>query len=170
MANAAAKFELDRAFRERDIGFLCDQISNDNLTPEVRKYLAQIIRGILTGEASFAKHRPKAKPSSKNTWKIGLRVLDLRRSGWPKLSAAVKQAATEFGCSDRKVYACLKDLRKVLRQIENDDWYETWREEQREEERREERRREEEEEEERRHEEALEEERWQEALLEEEGI
>src|SRR4029079_6507702 len=111
------KFAIDRAFRERDIDFLCDQISNDRLAPTVRQYLAQIIRGILSGEVGFAKHRPKAKASSKNTWKIGLRVLALRRSGWPKLSAAVKQVASEFKCSDRKVYACLKDLRKILHQI-----------------------------------------------------
>jgi len=142
MSDTVTKFDLDRALKQRDLVFLSDQISNENLSPEVRSHLAGIIRGLLTGEIKFPKHRPQAK--NKNTWKIALRVFELRRSGWNKLSGAVEQASVEFKCSTTKVWGCLRELRKVLREVERRNafeelrWYDDWLEEEREERRREE--------------------------------
>jgi hypothetical protein len=92
--------------------------------------------------------------------KIALRVIELRRSGWGKVGAAVKKTAEEFDCSESKVWGCLKQLRDALRERYEPiyDWYEDWREKEREERREEERREEERREEERREEE------WREQL------
>ncbi len=150
--------DLDKALRERDLIFLSDQVANEDLSPEARIYLARIIRSVVTGEAKFPNHRPTNSPSKKNTWKIALRVIELRRSGWEKISAAVKKAAEEFDCSETKVWSCLRQLRKVFREV-NDPYdyepYDYWEEE----ERRREAAREEEE--------RLEEARWEELLEEE---
>jgi hypothetical protein len=170
MSDPVTKSDLDRALKQRDLIFLSDQISNENLNPEVRSHLGGIIRGLLRGEIKFPKHRPQAK--NKNTWKIALRVFELRRSGWHKMNAAVEQASTEFKCSTTKVWGCLRELRRVFREIdrwhayEELRWYDDWLEEEKEERRREEERQEEE----RREEEWLE--QWNEAeayLIETEG-
>ena len=166
MGDRVNKYDLDRAFRERDVIFLSDQISNTDLGPEVREHLAGIIRDLLTGKTKFPKRRPPTSSSSKNTWKIALRILELRREGWQKLSAAVKQASAEFDCKERKAWECLKELREILRAVERrDEWqHMDWWERQDEERRREEERTEEERREEELHEEAM----WEEALREEE--
>lgn len=157
MANDVSKFDLDRALKQRDLVFLSDQVANEDLSPKVRSHLAGIIRGLLTGEIKIPNHRPPADSSKKNTWKIALRVFELRRSGWGKVSAAIKRASEEFGCSETKVWTCLRKFREVLRDSQlHHDWYDHWREEQRLEKRQEEERREEERQEEERHEEWIE--------------
>jgi hypothetical protein len=175
MSDLVTKFDLERALKQRDLIFLSDQISNESLSPEVRVHLAGIIRGLLTGEVKIPKHRPKTSHSTKKTWKIALRVVELRRSGWDKIGAAVKKAAEEFHCSETKVWGCLRQFREVLREIERDEpfnlYYEWRREEERREERREEERREEERQEEERREEEWRE-QWNEAeayLIETQG-
>ncbi|MGH6748710.1 MAG: hypothetical protein ACRECI_05270 [Methyloceanibacter sp.] len=155
MADSVSKSDLDRALKQRDLVFLSDQVGNDDLSPKVRSHLAAIIRGLLTREIKIPNHRPPVDSSKKNTWKIALRVFELRRSGWDKMSAAIKQAQEEFKCSETKVWTSLRKFRGVLRasQLHLDNWYDDWREERQREERREEEQREEERQEEERREE-----------------
>jgi hypothetical protein len=161
MAERVEKADLDRALRERDLVFLSDQVANEELDAETRSHLARIIRGLFTGETRFPKHRPRTSHSKKNTWKIALRVVELRRDGgWSKKNAAVKKVAEEFNCSDTKVWGCLRQFRKVLREIDDQyEPYDHWQEERHREEGREEERREEE-----RQEEERREEEWREQL------
>jgi hypothetical protein len=154
MSDPVTKFDLDRALKQRDLVFLSDQISNENLSPEVRSHLAGIIRGLLTGDVKIPNHRPTKSHSGKKTWKIALRVVELRRSGeWDKVGAAVRKVAEEFRCSETKVWGCLKQFRDYPRELEITEWHNWYDWRQREEERREEERREEERREEERREE-----------------
>jgi hypothetical protein len=113
------KEDLDSAVRERDFAYLRDLVQDMHLAAECRQYLAEVIFDLLTGKVKRPRHRPRKESTRENKFKIAMRVLELKRR-WP-VEAAVKQAAKEFGCGDRKVYDSLKQFKHFVAHEESDD-------------------------------------------------
>jgi hypothetical protein len=121
MARYFNKADVDNAVRERDFTYLCDLVRDMHLEAGSREYLAKAILNLLMGKAKRPRHRPRKDSTRQNKFQIAMRVLKLRREGWEKVSAAVKQAAEEFGCGERKVYDSLKQFHRYVAEEEFDD-------------------------------------------------
>src|SRR5262249_17226518 len=83
------KRAIDRAVGERNFAYLADLIRKGDLSVEVRDYLANAVLGLLTGEITPPKHRPKKQKTACEAKHIAKDVVRLHRyrPEWAKLSA-----------------------------------------------------------------------------------
>jgi hypothetical protein len=114
---------IDRAVRERDVEWLANLIhQGDDLTPEVRKYLAGVIADLLKGKRKFPRHRPKKKGLIWEKHKIQVKIWEAIKSqgkplpmryangksvlirGQHSLKVAVAAVAKELKCSQTTVW------------------------------------------------------------------
>src|SRR5262249_19690542 len=114
---------IEGAVRERDVGWLVHLIRQGNdLTPEVREYLACVIGDLLTGKRSFPSRRPKKKGLSTEKEVIAEKVWAALKSqghtlpvsyangrsrlmrGSHSVKVGVAAVAKEMRCSTTKVY------------------------------------------------------------------
>ena len=119
MDDSVSKFDIDKGAKAgRDLVFLeRPSRQRGSAAQNARSHLAGIIRGLLTGKIKIPNHRPQqARP--KRTLENRAQDFELKRNGWSKTTAAVKQAAQEFQCKDSKVWACLREFKRTLREIE----------------------------------------------------
>jgi hypothetical protein len=121
MARLAHRPKVAEAIHGRDFAYLTGLIRDGCLNAEDRGDLADIILDLLTGKARRPAHRPAKDSTKANGFEIAWRLVALCQNGWSKREAAVRQVAQEFGCSDRKVWSYLKQLKDYIR---NDEDYE----------------------------------------------
>jgi hypothetical protein len=107
------KEAIDRALSERDFACLANLIRNANLPPDIRDYLAKVVLGLLTGEMTPPKHRPKKQKTKWEAKDIAKDVVRLHRyrPEWVKVTAAVAKVAQDRGCARSKVWGALRDYR-----------------------------------------------------------
>jgi excinuclease UvrABC nuclease subunit len=110
--------QIDRAVAKRDIHQLTLFIITVD-DPNVRKYLAITIQGILNGEIKFPRGRPKKGRDIFGEFFDQQHVAELvwllkKVHGWKKTGAAVKRVAEIKGCSERHVWTCWKKRDLVL--------------------------------------------------------
>ena len=71
------KYHLENALRERDFEYLAECVRHaDELQPDVREHLGNMILGLLTRNIKLPKHRPAKRATSDERRKIALRVID----------------------------------------------------------------------------------------------
>lgn len=119
MGRIATRPDVVTALQERDFVYLTDLVRNA-AAAEDRAELADILLDLLAGKIRRPAHRPAKQATEKDGLKIAWRVIELTQNGWSKKGAAVRQAATEFSCRDRKVWGCLKQLSEYVRYKEDD--------------------------------------------------
>lgn len=114
VARFVTKDFVDSAALKRDVKCLTNLVREGDLSPEIREHLADTLLGLLTGKIRRPSHRPPKESTRESGFEIAMRVLELAGRGWSKRGAAVKQAATEFGCGDRKVWHYLKQFNEYV--------------------------------------------------------
>jgi hypothetical protein len=112
------KADLDAALEERDFAYLTKLICYDELAPDVRQHLADILRDTLEGKKKFPRHRPRSTEATLDKrMEISARVREIGG----KRAAAIKQAAAEFHRSESKVKSCWAEYVRDLCWEPDDD-------------------------------------------------
>jgi hypothetical protein len=100
---------IDDALGARNIVALTNLICDDDLPPEVRKHLANIIHGLLSGTIKFPRRRPPKRGLYWDKHTLAVRVWNAKKAnGWKKISSAIEQVASEEKCSPRTIWDCWK--------------------------------------------------------------
>jgi hypothetical protein len=98
---------IDDAVCNRDAETLTAFIRAGDLAPEVRSHLADVLKGLLTGQIKFPKKRPPKRELRSERQEIAEWVWELKKSKvYPKVENIVDYVAKELGCSTGKVWAC----------------------------------------------------------------
>src|SRR6476620_7556707 len=114
---------IDGFVRERNVDWLAQLIRQaDDLTPEVREYLACVIADFLTGTRKFPRRRPKKKSLESEKQKIRVKVWEALKAqghnlpvrlvngksrlirGQHSMKVAVAAVAKELKCSQTTVW------------------------------------------------------------------
>ena len=86
---------------------LTNLICDDDLPPDVRDHLRQVLSGLLSGGIKFPRRRPPKKGLYGEKQSIALKVWRAKKeNGWKKITSAVDHVAKELGRSPKTVWEC----------------------------------------------------------------
>ena len=111
------KKDIDNAVARRDIARLASFI-REELSAEVREYLAAIVEGLFTRKVHFPRGRPpKAGGTIFDKLRIAEEVWQLKHSKkWKKTTAAIKRIAEQSGKCERDIWNCWKGYEEYKKQ------------------------------------------------------